>query len=253
MRIYIYLLLLFNPLSANFLDTYHLYKAKYLYSKGYYSKALKHYQDLSKKDEVVRYNLANIYYKLKQYDKALDLYKSIESPRLELKKLYNIAECFFRKHQYKKAKLFYEEVLKFSPNDSDALFNLKVTNSILKNLSNSLKRDKINKLKRHKGLGKGKYEGRVNDWEKFDADMTLKEAKYSKILKKLNNKANIVDKRASGVEGSRALVDDNKTIIKKNSIFYLENKRYRYNLEQRGLKSLLIPLIDKKELDNESY
>ncbi len=252
MRVVIFLLL-FLELKAGVLDSYYIYRAKSLQSKGYYLKALRYYKKLPQKSDTILYNLANIYYYLKRYDKALMIYKSIETPRLQSIRLYNMANCYFKKHNYQKAKRFYEATLKFSPKDFDTLFNLRVTREILKNLVDK-KEIASNSLKRSKGVGSGKYEGKVASWDSnFEANTTLKDAKYSSKLIKRNNISNSSKERGDGSENSKDLKDSNRTIIEtKEGSFSLENKRYRYILDKKRLNTLLIPLITK-EIDDKSY
>lgn len=73
------------------------------------------------------FNEASALYEQNAYADALSTYKEIERTGQYSSNLYfNIANCHFKMQQNAKAVLYYEKVLKISPNDEDALFNLKL-------------------------------------------------------------------------------------------------------------------------------
>ena len=73
------------------------------------------------------FDAASKSYEQKDYDTALELYKSIEDlPVFSSDVYYNIANCYYKTHQKASAVLYYERALKLAPNDEDALFNLKL-------------------------------------------------------------------------------------------------------------------------------
>ncbi len=70
---------------------------------------------------------ANNLYQQKEYEKALEDYKSIMEMGYESADLYyNMGNCYYRTGQLAPAILFYERALKLAPKDKDAAYNLAI-------------------------------------------------------------------------------------------------------------------------------
>ena len=71
----------------------------------------------------------NIFYENDQWNEALQQYKSVYDAGYVAPGLfYNIANTYYKLKQYPEAILFYEKALKLDPNDADAKFNLEIAN-----------------------------------------------------------------------------------------------------------------------------
>jgi len=68
---------------------------------------------------------ANKLYEASEYQKALDLYHSIEMDYRSPVLFYNIANCYFKIKEIPSAILYYERSLKYDPQNENTLANLK--------------------------------------------------------------------------------------------------------------------------------
>jgi Ca-activated chloride channel family protein len=126
-----YLLILFTllnvTLEASVLDLFYLNRAYKSYEAKDFNSSI---ENLKKIDEVSLQSqvaLANSYYKLKSYKKALNIYMSIRSTSLLSKHYlyYNIANTYAMLKEYGKAKIYYTKALQLKE-DKSAKENLKL-------------------------------------------------------------------------------------------------------------------------------
>ena len=127
MRSFIFALVVLNSYVFgglfDFLDNKKIYES---YQNKEYADALR---ELYKKDEtpIVNYNIANCYYKLDEFKKALKYYKKALGVGVdEYSRLYNIGNCYFSLKEYDKAKTAYSVASKFKKGDKDLVENLKL-------------------------------------------------------------------------------------------------------------------------------
>jgi Ca-activated chloride channel family protein len=75
--------------------------------------------------------LANTYYKMHDFKKAIKVYKSILSTSVNIKQqlYYNIANAYAAQGSYSKAKLYYTKTLQLGF-DADARYNLKLVSTL---------------------------------------------------------------------------------------------------------------------------
>jgi len=244
-------------LQAGVLDEYRLHQAQVLQQEAHYRQALQAYRKLPRKSDAVRYNMANLYYRLGRYDEALALYRTVEAPSLQGRKLYNMGNCYAIKGDWQRALRFYRAALKFTPEDPDLRYNLtkardrvrqmELVASILKLRQKAQK--KVCKLERLPlGVRRGFYEGSIEFLSDFEGNDTLKEARYSETLLKRNNQARPTGKRGLGKEASRWNREENRTVVKgEEHPLGLEEMRYRRQLQEKTLKSLLVPMTEPKK------
>jgi tetratricopeptide (TPR) repeat protein len=70
---------------------------------------------------------ANGFYKSKDYQHAIELYKKILGTGVESPSVYfNLGNCYFKSDSIAKAILYYEKAKKLAPTDEDVAFNLKI-------------------------------------------------------------------------------------------------------------------------------
>ena len=98
---------------------YHNYKANDFNGSIYY---LKKIDNISLESEIA---LANSYYKEHRYKEALEIYQSISSTSLKIKKMiyYNMGNCYSYLKEYDRARASYIKSL-WIESDSDVLYNL---------------------------------------------------------------------------------------------------------------------------------
>jgi len=108
-------------------------KGNKLFEKEKYTEALKKYTDAqlnAPESPIIRYNVANTYYKLAEYDKALDEFNkalaNTTDNSLKEKIYYNMGNTYFRMQDYVKAIENYKRALEIDPNDEDAKYNIEI-------------------------------------------------------------------------------------------------------------------------------
>ncbi len=124
-----YLLIVYALLGvhtyASFLDIYHLQDGYSSYSNRDFNSSkrdFKEIEDISLQSQVA---LANSYYKIGDYKKSIEIYKSIKSSSPKTKKslYYNIANAYVMMESYKEAKRYYIYSLQLGE-DNDTKYNL---------------------------------------------------------------------------------------------------------------------------------
>jgi len=236
----IFLIALSSILWANFLDGYYIQKAKEEIKNRHYKEALKLYNQIDIDNDYIRYNRANLLYHLGRFKEAFLLYQTVEDFHLQSAKLYNMANSLVKLKEFKRALIFYKTALKFSPDDKDIKYNIKVIKEFLDNLNKELKRVDL-------GVRSGVYEGKSLS-DKFDENITLEESKESLVrYKKSNFSSN--DNLKRDKKGRDILKEDSRDSINsdykrvKTSI----KREYYYNLlRSRHLKALLIPIKENR-------
>ena len=125
---YLLIFLLLTAFSnASFWDLYHLNKAYISYDTKDYNTTLLHLKQIEIPSLQAQMALANSYYKLKAYQEAIVVYKSIQSTSIVIKQqlYYNIANAYVKLLDYDHAKGYYAKVLQLGE-DEDAIYNLKL-------------------------------------------------------------------------------------------------------------------------------
>jgi len=155
------------------------------YKNKKYSDTIAKLQALEK-NAVVNYNLANSYYKLKEYKKALQYYKIAFGDGVdEHMRLHNIGNCYFKLKEYKNALIAYKEALK-KENDKDTLYNLKLVLNRLKHhkIENKLKKEEKKKQKTKQQKKSKKKSKKLTKKELKKLKKQLEKEKLRKELKK---------------------------------------------------------------------
>ncbi|TYB31965.1 MAG: tetratricopeptide repeat protein [Candidatus Mcinerneyibacterium aminivorans] len=89
---------------------------------------------------------ANKLYQQQKYEKALEIYKSIEKEVDSFGIYYNIANTYFKMDNMAHAKLYYLKALKIKPDSKTALTNLKLVRGRLKNQIKTPDKNLFNKI-----------------------------------------------------------------------------------------------------------
>lgn len=141
LRFFLLFLVLFisKDVNAGLLDFLHVKKANDSYKSAKYEEASHEFSLLDSSE--ARYNEANALYKNKEYEKALERYKSIKNfkEENEYQRLHNLGNTYAALKQYDEAIKNYEEALKLK-DDADTRHNLE----LLKNQKNQENKNQDN-------------------------------------------------------------------------------------------------------------
>jgi len=176
-------------LSASLLDFRALDQAQEAYAEGNYSKAIEAYETVEKQNDEAIYDKANSHYKLKEYEKAKELYASINKDSLAFKKWHNLGNCHAQLGKLDEGIKAYEEALAIKE-DEDTRFNLEL---LKKKKKEQEKKDDKKKDKKNKKIQiKRKMIKKKN--LKIRKKKMKKRSKKNKI-KKIKRRANKIKKR----------------------------------------------------------
>jgi len=131
-KIAIVLFILSHPSGVWAFDYFQIKKAQEAYENQRYEDAIKYYK-MVKQTPQTHYNIANSYYRLQQYEKAIEEYENISSENVDLmhKKHHNIGNSYFNLQHYEKAIEHYERALLLK-DDEQTAYNLEVAKRMLK-------------------------------------------------------------------------------------------------------------------------
>jgi len=113
-------------------------KAEKLYQEKQYDKALETYLDVQverPEDPLLRYNVGNAHYQMRNYAEAEKAFLSVASspdPVLAQKALYNLGNCAYRQGKLDQAVAYYQKALDLDPKDEDARYNLEFVREEIK-------------------------------------------------------------------------------------------------------------------------
>jgi Ca-activated chloride channel family protein len=259
-------------LSASLLDFRALDEAKEGYTEGNYSKAIDAYERVEEKSDEVLYDEANSYYKLKEYEKAKELYSSIKKESLAFKKWHNLGNCHAQLGKLDEGIKAYEEALKIKE-DEDTRFNLELLKKKKKEQEKKKRDDKKDKNKKDKDKkdkdkkDKDKKDDKNKDKKDSDKNKDDKEKKSDKQKKEDEKKKKEQDKKdkEKKEEQDKKKNDEkkdkdknkddknqkDKAQMKKEPISDKELRKYQKMLDQRGINTLMVPLKTKGENSNE--
>jgi Ca-activated chloride channel family protein len=130
----VFVLFLVMPYESKALsiDYFNAKEATKAYESQAYERALEHFLAL-KPSPQKDYNIANTYYKMQKYDKALEFYANIISSdaTINFKKYHNSANSYFMMQEYEKAVQNYEKALRIRE-DAQTKENLAIAREKLK-------------------------------------------------------------------------------------------------------------------------
>lgn len=111
--------------QASFFDLFKLDNAYHSYTQEDYNRSKEILNTISAKTLQSQVALANSYYKLGEYKRAINAYQSIRSTSPQVKQMlyYNIANAYARLESYDKARRYYTQALQLG-DDEDARANL---------------------------------------------------------------------------------------------------------------------------------
>jgi Ca-activated chloride channel family protein len=208
-------------LSASLLDFKYLSEAKEAYSDKNYSKAQALYAKVNHNE--AKFNQADALYRQKKYQEAIDLYETIEEPKLKAKIMHNIGNSYAQLEKIDKAIDAYQKALEINQ-DSDTKFNLEL-------------------LKKKKEEKKQKDKDNKKDSDKKENQKKSEEEKRKESQKKQKRENQKEEENKKNNRG-----EENQT---QPPISNMEERKWQKMLNQRGVETLMIPL-NKGKKDNET-
>ncbi len=182
--------------NASLLNFYYLKKAQDAYRAKNFKQALKYLKYFDEDLDYLNYDLANIYYKLKDYSSAVKYYKRAYGSNVkESDRLFNLGNSYLKLKQFDNAILCYKKALEFT-NDSDIINNLQLA-QILKQKSKDIAKTSTIKgktnPKEHK-IGKKiekRKKSKLSQELKKMLEKNLKNKKVPVIMYKIKDSNNI--------------------------------------------------------------
>lgn len=214
----------YEKVQASILDFQTIKEAKESYKNENYEEASKKFQSL-KSGEQRDYDLANSYYKNKDYKKAIELYKNISTDNLDLnfQRLHNLANSYAMNNQYNEAINSYEEALKLK-NDKQTKENLE----LIKKLENK------NQNQENNQNNQDNQDNNEKDSQKSDNKEENKKESENQNKQKTNENENEKQK-------------ENRKDIDESQISNLEEEKWLKQLENQKTNSLLKKMESSKE------
>ncbi len=290
MRIFFGLFVVVAVLNGGVFDFWRLDQAKKAYGEGNFTKAIDEFSKIDLKNDKAKYDLANSYYKAKDYKEAKELYTQIKDKSLEFEKLHNLGNTLANLGDIDGAIKSYEAALKIR-DDKDTKFNLELLKKRKKEQEKKKKqnkqnkqnkdkkknednkkskdnKDKQNKNKKNNKDKKGKQNRKKDkdkksnkkdkpndkkDSKKRDKQNKSSKPKDKKEDKKIDQKrqqGNKEDKKRKK-EMNKADKKELKEMAKQMPISDKEVKKYQKMLDKRGINTLLVPLQTKGGKDEE--
>ena len=164
-------------------------KGNQSYADNNPTQALEHYKEAekhtpsNKKKEMLNFNKGTAYYKLEDYDKALDKFTdSISSgdPEIQKKAFFNMGNTYMKQKKYKEAVDCYIKALEIDPNYEKAKKNLEY---LIKKQENKDQKDNDNK---ENNDNKNKNDNDKNENQK--SEKNLNDEQIKNLLESMKNK-----------------------------------------------------------------
>ncbi len=157
------------------------------YKNKDFKEAQKHFEKVadSKKDAPSYYDLANTYYKNKEYKKAINAYLNAKTKEqnLKYKILFNLGNAYYKAKKYKKALLSYQRAKKIK-SEPDLLYNIELTKKHLKKSTSKDqdKNDQKEEEKQNNQKNKDTQNQNSSKEKKAGSDKEQKKKKKNSIL-----------------------------------------------------------------------
>lgn len=168
---FIKLVIFFLILPINALSFLQEKRAADFYAANNYQESQNIYEELlvnNPFDTNILYNLANVFYRKKEFNKAEKYFKKVnESKTLDNHKkeqsLFNYANCLVQQNLLERALQAYNEVVKLNPKNEKALKNIEIIKKMLEEQKKKEKEDKQKQNKKDKDQQKSDNQNKDKD------------------------------------------------------------------------------------------
>ena len=176
-------------IHSNSINDINHYMAQRDYKNGLYKEALEKFKKLPS-SSIVNFEIASTLYRLKRYKEAIAYFKLANNPKLNGLVYYNIANCYFKLGDYNKAIELYKNATKFDNIKQKALKAIEISKKEKEIKFGS-------KIKECKGIavGRGNNKAKIYKFDDPFISKDLKLAKLKDESKfNISNSKNIKDK-----------------------------------------------------------
>ncbi len=244
-------LLMGTTLFGGLLDFRTLEKAKEAYANEQYGEAAALYESIEDKNDDLRYNLGDAYYKEKKYDEALKQYEQVQKSALRAKALHNMGNAYANTQKTDEAIAAYEEALKLG-DDEDTRFNLEL---LKKQKEEQEKQDQSQEDKDQEKEDQEKKEDQQNSEDDQKKDQNSDEGSEQEKDDKQSDSKSEQEKKEQEEREKQAKEEESKKDeseneqsetkqgeVKEEPISEMQERKYEQMLEKRGIKTLMVPL-----------
>lgn len=251
------LLMLLTALSlhAGLLDFQILADAKEAYQRGDYERAATLYGRVETKNDAARYNLGDALYKQQKYDEALKAFSQINDPLLKPKALHNSGNAYAKLDRIDEAIKAYEEALKLYE-DEDTRYNLELLKKQKEQQEKQEQREQNQQDQpqkdQHQNDQKQDQEQNSQNGQQ-NQDKKPHESKPQQNSEANQNKQDQQQQQQNRQEPSEKSKQEEQhaeheaAIQETPPISDMEERKYNQMLNQRGIKTLMVPLENKGE------
>lgn len=272
-KLMLLILLACETLFGGLLDFRTLDQAKEAYAAGNYAEAAMLYETVENKNDDLRFNLGDAYYKVQKYDEALKQYEQVRKPELRAKALHNMGNAYAKTQKIDEAIASYEEALKQS-DDEDTKYNLELLKKQKEQQSQDQQQNDQDQKNDQKQQDKQKQDqkeqeqknDRQDQKEKQDADEKSSKDQQDDQQKVQNekqsdeqNEEDKKEKRAKEDERSKEEKSEKEqkamrqNEAKEEPISDMQERKYEKMLDKRGIRTLMVPLkTEQGGQDNET-
>ncbi len=245
-------LLIGTTLFGGLLDFRTLENAEEAYANKQYTKAAALYESIEDKNDDLRYNLGDAYYKAKKYEEALTQYEQVQKSELRAKTLHNMGNAYANTKKINEAISAYEEALKLD-DDEDTKFNLEL---LKKEKEQQEKQEKDQSDKGQKKEEQEKQEDQQNsendqkkgqksddesDEEKEDKQSDSKRDQEKKEQEEREDQAK-EDEESKKDESEKEQEEMKQDEANEDPLSDMQERKYEKMLDKRGIKTLMVPL-----------
>ena len=241
-----------TTLFGGLLDFRTLEKAKEAYVNEQYGEAAALYESIEDKNDDLRYNLGDAYYKEKKYDEALKQYEQVQKSALRAKALHNMGNAYANTQKTDEAIAAYEEAMQLG-DDEDTRFNLEL---LKKQKEEQEKQDQSQEDKDQDKEDQEKKDDQQNsedeqkkdqnsdedsEQEKDDKQSDSKSEQEKKEQEEKEKQAK-EDEESKKDESEKEQSEMKQGEAKEEPISEMQERKYEQMLDKRGIKTLMVPL-----------
>jgi len=241
-----------TTLFGGLLDFRTLEKAKEAYVNEQYGEAAALYESIEDKNDDLRYNLGDAYYKEKKYDEALKQYEQVQKSALRAKALHNMGNAYANTQKTDEAIAAYEEALQLG-DDEDTRFNLEL---LKKQKEEQEKQDQSQEDKDQDKEDQEKKDDQQNSEDEQKKDQNSDEESEQEKDDKQSDSKSEQEKKEQEEKEKQAKEDEESKKdesekeqsemkqgeAKEEPISEMQERKYEQMLDKRGIKTLMVPL-----------